>query len=107
VVFINSSAGPAPRAGIAAYAASKAALKALAESLRAEVNPGGVRVLSVFPGRTATAMQEEVHRLEGKAYEPERLLQPADVAAAVVNALCLPRTAEVTDINVRPMQPAG
>jgi NADP-dependent 3-hydroxy acid dehydrogenase YdfG len=107
VVFINSSAGGAPRAGIGAYAASKAALKALADSLRSEVNREGIRVLSVFPGRTATPMQQEVQRLAGKAYEPERLLQPADVAAAVVNALCLPRTAEVTDLNVRPMQPAG
>jgi len=106
VVFVNSSAGSAPRAGIGAYAASKAALKALAESLRAEVDSEGVRVLSVFPGPTATPMREEVHRLEGRAYEPERLLQPADVAAAVVNALTLPRTAEVTDLDLRPLQPA-
>jgi len=62
-----------------------------------------VRVLSVYPGRTASAMQEEVHRIEGLPYRPERLLQPADVAASVVAALELPGTAEVTDLHIRPM----
>lgn len=102
VVFVNSSAAVRPRGGVAAYAASKAALRALADALRDELNPAGVRVLSVFPGRTASAMQEEVHRLEGKPYRPERLLQPADVAAAIVAALELPVTAELTDLHIRP-----
>jgi NADP-dependent 3-hydroxy acid dehydrogenase YdfG len=104
IVFVNSTAVIAPRAGVAAYAASKAALRALADSLRAEVNARGVRVLSVFPGRTASSMQEEVHRAEGAAYRAEKLVQPADVAAAIVNALALPRTAEMTDLYLRPMQ---
>jgi NAD(P)-dependent dehydrogenase (short-subunit alcohol dehydrogenase family) len=107
VVFVNSSAGFNPaRAGWAAYSASKHALRAVADGLRDEVNPKGVRVLTVFPGRTATAMQEEVHRYEGRPYDPERFLQPRDVAAAVLNALSLPRTAEVTDLHIRPMQGA-
>ncbi len=105
VVFVNSSAGFHPaRAGWVGYSASKHALRALADGLRDEVNPQGVRVLTVFPGRTATPMQEEVHRYEGKPYDPERFLQPADVAAAVVSALALSRSAEVTDLHVRPMQ---
>ena len=105
VVFINSSAGFHPaRAGWAAYSASKHALRAVADGLRAEVNKQGVRVISVFPGRTATPMQEEVHRFEGRPYDPERFLQPRDVAATAVNALALPRTAEVTDLHIRPMQ---
>ena len=104
VVFVNSSAGFHPaRAGWVGYSASKHALRALADGLRDEVNPRGVRVLTVFPGRTATPMQEEVHRFEGKPYDRERFLQPADVAAAVVSALALPRSAEVTDLHVRPM----
>lgn len=103
VVFVNSSV--AGRAGVGAYAASKHALKAIADSLREEVNRDGVRVVSVFPGRTASAMQERIHRLEKRSYRPERLLQPEDVAAVVLQALTLPRTAEVTDLHVRPMRP--
>lgn len=107
VVFVNSSSGFNPaRAGWVAYSASKHALRAVADGLRDEVNAQGVRVLTVFPGRTATPMQEEVHRYEGRDYDPERFLQPRDVAAAVLSALALPRTAEVTDLHLRPMQGA-
>lgn len=103
VVFVNSGAGHHPgRASWGAYAASKHALRAFAESLREEVGERGVRVLTVYPGRTATPMQEEVHRFEGKPYDPGRFLQPSDVAAATLAALSLPRTAEVTDLHLRP-----
>jgi len=105
VLFVNSSTGfHLPRAGWVGYAASKHALRALADGLRDEVNKKGVRVITVFPGRTATPMQEEVHRYEGRPYDPERFLQPEDVAAAAVNALSLLRTAEVTDLHIRPMR---
>lgn len=102
IVFINSTAGLAARAQVSQYAASKHALKALADSLRDEVNADGVRVLTVYPGRTASPLQAAVHELEGRAYHPELLMQPEDVAEMVVSALRLPRTAEVTDIHVRP-----
>jgi NADP-dependent 3-hydroxy acid dehydrogenase YdfG len=104
VVFLNSSAGLRAAASVGQYAATKHALKAIADSLRDEVNVDGVRVLSVFLGRTATPMQAAVHADEGRPYVPERLLQPEDVAAVVINALSLPHTAEVTDISIRPMQ---
>lgn len=102
VVFINSSVWPNARGGLGGYAASKYALKAMADALRDEVNAQGVRVLSVFPGRTATPMQEAVFAAEGRPYRPERLLQPVDVARLTLDALAAPRTQEVTDIFVRP-----
>jgi NAD(P)-dependent dehydrogenase (short-subunit alcohol dehydrogenase family) len=105
IVFINSSASQQKaRSQQSAYAASKYALTALADSLRDEVNDAGVRVLSVFPGRTATPMQESVFEFEQREYCGERLLQPEDVADSVVSALSLPRTAEVTDIHLRPFR---
>ena len=104
VVFMNSSAGVSSGAWVGIYSATKHALRAFADSLRAEVNASGIRVLSVFPGRTATPMQAEIFAAEGRPFEPDRLLQPADVAEMVVAALSLPRTAEVTDIHIRPMQ---
>jgi NAD(P)-dependent dehydrogenase (short-subunit alcohol dehydrogenase family) len=106
IVFLNSTAGLQARARVGAYAASKHALRALADTLREEINPDGVRVLSVYPGRTATPLQAAIHAAEGRPYRPERLLQPEDVAAAVVHTLALDRTAEVTDLRVRPMQKA-
>jgi NADP-dependent 3-hydroxy acid dehydrogenase YdfG len=104
IVFINSSIGlSVKRPDVGQYAATKHALKAIADSLREEVNPKGVRVLTIYIGRTATPMQEALHRRESKVYHPERLLQPEDVASMVVHALMLPYTAEVTDISMRPM----
>jgi NADP-dependent 3-hydroxy acid dehydrogenase YdfG len=103
IVFINSTAVLLPaRPEIAHYAASKHALRAIADGVRAAVNPMGVRVLSIYAGRTATPMQEAVFRHEGRAYDADKLLQPRDVAAMLVSALLLPRTAEVTDITIRP-----
>jgi NADP-dependent 3-hydroxy acid dehydrogenase YdfG len=102
VVFVNSSAGLHAGAGVAQYAATKHALKAVADSLRCEVNADGVRVVSVYPGRTASPMQKSIHDREGRPYRPGDLLQPDDVAAVVVHSLGLPRTAEVTDVHVRP-----
>jgi short-subunit dehydrogenase len=103
VVFINSSSGVVAKPISAQYDATKHALKAIADSLRGEVNAYGIRVLSVYLGRTATEMQERIHRMESKPYRPENLLQPRDVASVIVNALSLPLTAEVTDIHIRPM----
>jgi NAD(P)-dependent dehydrogenase (short-subunit alcohol dehydrogenase family) len=104
IVFLNSSAGlTAKRPEIGQYGATKHALKGIADSLREEVNPKGIRVLTVYMGRTATPMQEALYREEGKAYKPEILMQPEDVASTVVHTLMLPRTAEITDISMRPM----
>jgi NAD(P)-dependent dehydrogenase (short-subunit alcohol dehydrogenase family) len=108
IVMVNSSAGAATaRRGQAQYAATKHALRAFTDSLRDELNPKGIRVLSVFPGRTATPMQEQVYNMEGRQYRPEGLLQPEDVAHAVISALHLSRTGEITEIHIRPMKKMG
>ena len=105
VVFINSSVGLTARRGLTQYAATKHGLRAVADGLRDEVNAKGVRVLSVFLGRTATSMQAALASSDGGEYEPERLIQPEDVANTVVHVVSLPRTVEVTDISLRPLMP--
>jgi NAD(P)-dependent dehydrogenase (short-subunit alcohol dehydrogenase family) len=105
VIFLNSSAGlTAKRPEIGQYSATKHALKAIADSLREELNPKGIRVLSLYLGRTATPMQEALCRKEGKDYHPETLIQAEDVASVAIQMLMLPTTAEVTDISMRPMR---
>jgi NADP-dependent 3-hydroxy acid dehydrogenase YdfG len=102
IVFVNSSVVQGARRNVSQFAATQHALKALADHLREEVNAAGIRVLSVFPGRTATPRQAALYAREARPYRPELLLQPEDVAAVVVHALALPRTAEVTSISIRP-----
>ena len=103
IVFINSSAGLNAAATNGQYAATKFALKAIADSFRHALNADGIRVLSIYPGRTASPMQAAIYKSEGRRYHPERLMQPDDVAEIVVNALSLPCSAEITDIHVRPL----
>ncbi len=104
IVVITSSAATRGRAGVGQYAALQAALRSLSESIRDEVNPLGVRVLAVFPGRTAGARQEALHLRAGVPYREDVLMQPDDVAQMVLAALRLPRSAEVTEIHLRPMK---
>lgn len=103
IVFINSTVGLVGAAGVSQFSATKHALKALADSFREELNPMGVRVLSVYLGRTATPTQARLSAEAGQDYHPERLIQPQQVAESVVAALGLGREAEVTDIRIRPM----
>lgn len=102
VVFVNSSAVFSSHEGWAAYTSSKSGLLALADALRAEEKAHRVRVTSVFPGRTATPMQEKVHAQEGKAYDAGDWIDPNSVATTILAALDLPRDAELTDLRIRP-----
>lgn len=103
IVFVNSGAGMQAHAEWGAYAASKFALRALADSLRQEEAGRGVRVTSVFPGRTATPMQRDVHRQEGRRYHAEAFVRPEDVAREVAGLLELEPPSVVTDLVIRPV----
>lgn len=102
VVFVNSSAGITAHPGWSAYAASKHGLRALADSLRGEEAGRGVRVSTVFPGRTATPMQEKVHEQEGREYDAGQWIRPETVADTILHLLDLPRDATIPEVVVRP-----
>jgi NAD(P)-dependent dehydrogenase (short-subunit alcohol dehydrogenase family) len=102
VVFVNSGAGLVANPQWAAYAASKFGLRALADALRAEEQEHGVRVTTVYPGRTATPMQEKVHRHEGKEYDASDWIDPDTVVDAILHVLDLPDDATVSDLTIRP-----
>ena len=102
VVFINSSIVRHPRAEVLQFAATQHALEGVADCVREEFNPQGVRVLSVYPGQTATPRQAHLYDLGGRSYAPERLVQAEDVAQTVLHAISLPRNAEITEVHIRP-----
>lgn len=107
VVFLNSTQGETGSGGVGQYAATQHAMRAVADSLRAEVNAAGVRVTTLHIGRTATPRQERIHASEGRRYEPEALIQPEDIAQLVVSAVDLPRRAQVTTMTVWPTRKVG
>jgi NADP-dependent 3-hydroxy acid dehydrogenase YdfG len=102
VVCINSGAGLTARPGWASYAASKFALRAFADALRAEEAAHGVRVTSIYPGRTDTDLQRAVVAHEGDEYEAGKFLRPESVARAVLHAVIAPPDADVTELSIRP-----
>ncbi|MFI6797683.1 SDR family oxidoreductase [Streptosporangium canum] len=99
VVMINSGAGQRANPAWGSYAASKFALRALADALRLE--EPGLRVTTVYPGRVDTDMQRGVRAQENGSYEPEKYLVPESVARAVLAAVTASPDAHVTEITVR------
>jgi len=102
VILVNSGAGRNANPGWASYAASKFALRAFADALRAEEAVHGVRVTSIHPGRTDTDMQRGVIAHEGAEYDASRFLRPESVARAVLVAVTAPPDADVTELSIRP-----
>lgn len=95
IVFINSGAGFAEAPRNAIYGATKHALRALANTLRTQVEDDFVRVTSIFPGPVDTPMfTGDVDRAE--------LIQPETVAHAVLEAITASDDTQLTEIRVRP-----
>jgi NADP-dependent 3-hydroxy acid dehydrogenase YdfG len=100
VVFINSGAGHNASPGLASYSASKFALRAFADSLRAD--EPDLRVTSVHPGRIDTDMQRDLIAYEGRDYVPEHFLAPETVASVVAQAVATPPDGHVHEVVIRP-----
>jgi NADP-dependent 3-hydroxy acid dehydrogenase YdfG len=105
VVLFNSSVVNSPGAGVALYKATQHALQGLVNSLRQDLNRRGIRVSSLFPGRTATPRMQRIYAREGKTYAPGALLRAPDVAALVVALTQLSPRIEITDVQLRSPTP--
>jgi len=106
IVIIGSVAGRHISPFSAVYSASKFAANTLAESLRREVGPDGVRVSLVEPGAVASGFQEaagysdEMVDLLHEKFGP--LLIGDDIANAVYHIVIQPPHVHISDIIVRP-----
>lgn len=96
IVMMASTAARRGFAGGAAYAAAKFALDGFAQSLFYETRTSGVRVTTVFPSSVNT----ELMRNLGPNLDPDRMIQPADVALAVLAALRTDDRATVKEIEI-------
>jgi NADP-dependent 3-hydroxy acid dehydrogenase YdfG len=101
VVFVGSTAVLGAFPGWAAYTASKAALRAYADTLRVE--EPAVRVTTVLPGRTDTGMQHRIHERAGRDFDPATAMAAASVAAAIRFVLTAPGDVEVPELVLTPV----
>lgn len=102
IVFISSIAARKPHAWGGIYAASKAALQSIAETLRLELQPK-IRVSSVLPGVVDTDFFK--NRMGGEESAEDfdwGSLKPEDVADAVQYIISRPEGVAVNELTIRP-----
>jgi NAD(P)-dependent dehydrogenase (short-subunit alcohol dehydrogenase family) len=103
VVTVGSVADHVAFPGNAAYAASKFGLRGLHETLKAEYAGSGLRFTLISPGPTDTTLWDPVDP-DRRSDLPSRagMLQPSDVAEAVLFAVTRPKRANVELLWVMP-----
>jgi len=102
VITVNSGSGLTASPMSGAYCASKFALRALTDALRAEERERGVRVTSLHPGRVDTDMQHELVAFEGAEYDAQSYLDVRSVVRAARLAIDAGPDASVDMVSVRP-----
>lgn len=106
IVAIGSVVGRHVSPFSAVYGASKFALHSLAEGLRREIGPKGVRVSLVEPGIVVSGFQavagysDDLTKMFEERFGP--LLYGADIADAIYHVVSLPPHVHISDIVVRP-----
>ncbi|SDK69098.1 NADP-dependent 3-hydroxy acid dehydrogenase YdfG [Glycomyces sambucus] len=105
VFFLNSGAGlnTAPR--LASYSASKHALKAIADALRAEEQANGLRVTSFYPSHFDTDMQRGLRDQYDSDYDPSRAMSQETVASTILTVLDAPADMVVNELRTEPPNP--
>jgi NADP-dependent 3-hydroxy acid dehydrogenase YdfG len=102
IVNISSIAGiRSSILGGVGYTASKFAMTGLGTTVGREEAEHGIRVTNIYPGEVETPILEN-RPVPVSAEHRTRILQPADVAAAVLMVTCLPPRAHVTDLVIKP-----
>ena len=103
IVITSSVAGHFPVPWEPVYSASKWAMTCFVQTMRRQLNKKGIRVGSVSPGPVISALladwPEENLR---KAKESGSLIEPSEVAEAVVFMLTRPRNVTIRDVVVLP-----
>ena len=85
-------------AGCSAYNASKHGALGFTSTLREELRPKGIRVIALLPGATDT----DIWKILWPQAPRKKMMSPATVAEAVVNAILLPPNATVETLEILP-----
>lgn len=97
IVNIASISGFEVTKSSALYSATKAAVHAITQGLEKELAKTGIRSTSISPGMVDTAMTSDTD------WGSRKMLEPKDIANAVVYALTQPSHVNVNEITVRPV----
>lgn len=103
ILFTSSIAGVVPVVWEPIYTASKFAVQAFVHSTRRQVAQHGVRVGAVLPGPVVTALLDDWPKAKmEEALANGSLMQPKEVADAVLFMLTRPRNVTIRDLVILP-----
>ena len=103
IINVNSIAGVrASPLGGPAYSAAKFGLHALSLCLGAEVKTDGIRICGVYPGEVNTPILDVRPKAVDDA-QRQRILQPEDIAAAVLFIARLPAHVVIPELVITPL----
>jgi NADP-dependent 3-hydroxy acid dehydrogenase YdfG len=102
ILLLSSMAGKYGFAGEAVYCASKFAQVGFAQALDKELHPYGIKVGVICPGGVKTEFALGKGRTE-EGVAQSGMLDPEDVAEAVLLACSQPAHARIIEIQMRPM----
>ena len=97
IVNVASTAGLKGGANMSAYAASKAAVVSLSQSMMAEWRKENIRVITLTPSTIASDMSIQGGLTDGN---PEKVLQPEDFAEWVRDILKMNRRALIANASI-------
>jgi NADP-dependent 3-hydroxy acid dehydrogenase YdfG len=103
IVNIASIAGLEGYQQVSGYCATKFAVRGFSDALYKEVREDGVRVTCVYPGSVKTDFFRNSENIKPHDY----MLDPDDVAGAMVNFLRMPLNFHTVNLEIRPLQPKG
>ena len=97
IINISSTAGLRGAAATSAYSASKFAVMGLTESLMQEVRKHNIRVTALTPSTVATDMAKDLNLTDGN---PDKVMQPEDVAELIIAQLKLNKRVFIKDSGI-------
>lgn len=104
IILTSSVAGLVPVVWEPIYTASKHAVQAFVHTVRRQVAKYGIRVGAIAPGPVHTALLSDWPKAKlDDAIASGGLIQPQDVAEAVLFMLTRPRTVTIRDLVILPL----
>ena len=97
IINVCSTASITPYVNGGSYCIAKHALHGFSKTLREELKPHGIRVVSLLPGATLTASWA------GTELPPERFMPAEDVAEVAWTAWALSGRSVIEEVLLRPM----
>ncbi|MFK7738373.1 MAG: SDR family oxidoreductase [Pirellulaceae bacterium] len=103
ILNVTSVAGKRAIAlGGIAYSASKFAMTSLGTCVANEVAEDGIRITNIYPGEVNTPLLEK-RPAPVSDERKQRMLQPEDVAEAIVSLIALPKAVHIPELVIKPL----